>query len=129
MSQSPDNLSNEHKWKILAALAGVVLMASLVFSSAAVFLPAIVDDFNISFAIGQWLLLSYTLAQTSIKPMVGRLGDMVGKRPVFLGGTIAFMVASILPGLAPTIELLLLLRVLQAVSAAFAIALNFGIVT
>ncbi len=104
-------------------------MASLVFSSAAVVLPAIVDDFNISFAIGQWVLLSYTLAQTSIMPMVGRLGDMVGKRPVFLGGTIAFMLASILPGLAPTIELLLQLRVLQAVSAAFAIALNFGIVT
>ena len=103
-------------------------MASLIFSSAAVVLPAIVHEFNIDFAIGQWVLLSYTLAQTSIMPMVGRLGDMVGKRPVFLGGVIAFMVTSILPGLAPTIELLLLFRVLQAVSAAFAISLNYGIV-
>ena len=128
MKQSPGDLPSENKWKILAALAGVVLMASLVFSSAAVVLPAIVDEFNISFAVGQWVLLSYTLAQTSIMPMVGRLGDMVGKRPVFLGGTIAFILASILPGLAPTIELLLLFRVLQAVSAAFALALNFGIV-
>ena len=120
--------SNEHKWLILAALAGVILMASLIFSSAAVVLPAIVQDFNISFAVGQWVLLSYTLAQTSIMPMVGSLGDMIGMRPVFLGGTIAFMVASFLPGLAPTIELLILFRVLQAVSAAFAIALNYGIV-
>ncbi len=128
MAPSSNEPSYEHKWLILAALAGVILMASLVFSSAAVVLPAIVHDFNIDFDIGQWVLLSYTLAQTSIMPMVGRLGDMVGKRPVFLGGTIAFMITSALPGLAPTIELLLLFRVLQAVSAAFAIALNYGIV-
>ena len=103
-------------------------MASLIFSSAAVVLPDIVREFKISFAFGQWVLLSYTLAQTSIMPMVGRLGDMFGKRPVFLGGTIAFMVTSVLPGLAPTIELMLFFRVLQAVGAAFAIALNYGIV-
>lgn len=123
-----DTTSNEHKWKILAALAGVVLMASLIFSSAAVVLPDIVREFKISFALGQWVLLSYTLAQTSIMPIVGRLGDMFGKRQVFLGGTIAFMVTSILPGLAPTIELMLFFRVLQAVGAAFALALNYGIV-
>ncbi len=123
-----DTTSIEHKWKILAALAGVVLMASLIFSSAAVVLPDIVREFKISFAAGQWVLLSYTLAQTSIMPIVGRLGDMFGKRPVFLGGTIAFMVTSVLPGLAPTIELMLFFRVLQAVGAAFAIALNYGIV-
>ncbi len=103
-------------------------MASLIFSSAAVVLPDIVREFRISFAFGQWVLLSYTLAQTSIMPMVGRLGDMFGNRPVFLGGTIAFMVTSILPGLAPTIELMLFFRVLQAVGAAFALALNYGIV-
>ncbi len=123
-----DTTSNEHKWKILAALAGVVLMASLIFSSAAVVLPDIVREFKISFAAGQWVLLSYTLAQTSIMPIVGRLGDMFGKRQVFLGGTIAFMVTSVLPGLAPTIELMLFFRVLQAVGAAFALALNYGIV-
>jgi len=129
MTRFANEPTYEHKWLILAALAGVVLMASLLFSSAAVVLPAIVHEFDIDFAVGQWVLLSYTLAQTSIMPIVGRLGDMVGKRPIFLGGTLAFMVASILPGLAPTVELLLLFRVLQAVSAAFALALNFGIVT
>ena len=123
-----ENSSYEHKWKILTALAGVILMASLIFSSAAVVLPDIVREFKINFALGQWVLLSYTLVQTSVMPIVGRLGDMLGKRPVFLGGTIAFMVTSILPGLAPTIELLILFRVLQAVGAALAIALNFGIV-
>ena len=128
MDHSLNNPSYEHRWQILAALAGVILTASLVFSSAAVVLPAIVREFNIDFDVGQWVLLSYTLAQTSIMPMVGRLGDMIGKRPVFLGGTIAFMITSILPGLAPTIELLLFFRVLQAVSAAFAITLNYGIV-
>lgn len=128
MTLSSNDHSYEHKWKILAALAGVILMASLIFNSAAVVLPDIVREFRISFALGQWVLLSYTLVQTSVMPIAGRLGDMLGKRPVFLGGTIAFMATSILPGLAPTIELLILFRVLQAVGAAFAIALNFGIV-
>ena len=125
---SLDTTSNEHKWRILAALAGVIFMASLIFNSAAVVLPDIVREFRINFATGQWVLLSYTLVQVSVMPIVGRLGDMLGKRPVFLGGTIAFMVTSILPGLAPTIELLIFFRVLQAVGAAFAIALNYGIV-
>ncbi|MCY3902521.1 MAG: MFS transporter [Caldilineaceae bacterium] len=129
MTRFANEPTYEHKWLILAALAGVVLMASVLFSSAAVVLPAIVQEFDIDFAVGQWVLLSYTLAQTSIMPIVGRLGDMVGKRPILLGGTLAFVVASILPGLAPTVELLLLFRVLQAASAAFALALNFGIVT
>lgn len=124
-----EETSNENKWKILAALGGVILMASLIFGSAAVVLPDLVREFNISFALGQWVLLSYTLAQTSIMPMVGRLGDIYGKRTVFLAGTIAFMVTSILPGLAPNIELMIVFRVLQAVGAAFAITLNYGIVT
>ena len=123
-----DTTSNEHKWRILAALAGVIFMASLIFNSVAVVLPDIVREFRVNFATGQWVLLSYTLVQVSVMPIVGRLGDMLGKRPVFLAGTIAFMVTSILPGLAPTIELLILFRVLQAVGAAFAIALNYGIV-
>ena len=123
-----DTTSNEYKWRILAALAGVIFMASLIFNSAAVVLPDIVREFRINFATGQWVLLSYTLVQVSVMPIVGRLGDMLGKRPVFLAGTIAFMVTSILPGLAPTIELLILFRVLQAMGAAFAIALNYGIV-
>ena len=98
-------------------------------SIVAVILPTLVTELQVGFALVQWVVLSFTLTKTALVLSVGRLGDMIGKRPVFLGGTVAFMVGSVLAGLAPNIELLLLFRVIQAVGGAFATALSMGILT
>lgn len=119
----------DRKWLIFAALSSGVFLASFNIGIANVILPTLVVEFNADFALVQWVLLSFTLTQTAISPTVGRLGDMLGHKPIFLWGTIAFALGSILAGLAPNIELLLAFRVVQAVGGAFAIALSMGIVT
>ncbi len=119
----------DRKWLIFAALSSGVFLASFNIGIANVILPTLVVEFNVDFALVQWVLLSFTLTQTAISPTVGRLGDMLGHKPIFLWGTIAFALGSILAGLAPNIELLLAFRVVQAVGGAFAIALSMGIVT
>ena len=129
MTRLPDERTISRKWHIFAALGSGVFLASFNIGIVGVALPALVVEFGVDFALVQWVVLSFTLTQTAIMPSVGRLGDMLGKKPIFLGGTIAFALGSVLAGLAPTIELLLIFRVVQAVGGAFAIALSMGIVT
>lgn len=119
----------ERKWQIFAALGSGILLASFDGGVVRVVLPSLVTEFNVDFAFVQWVVLSFSLTQTAIMLGVGRLGDMVGKKPIFLSGTIAFAIGSVLAGLAPNIELLLFFRVLQAIGGAFATALSMGIVT
>lgn len=119
----------ERKWLIFAALGSGIFLASFDGGAVRAVLPALVTEFQVDFAVIQWVVLSFSLTQTAIMLGVGRLGDMVGKKPIFLSGTIAFAIGSILAGLAPTIELLLFFRVLQAIGGAFATALSMGIVT
>ncbi len=121
--------SIERKWHIFAALGSGIFLASFDGGVVRVALPTLVTEFNVDFALVQWVVLSFSLTQTAILLGVGRLGDMVGKKPIFLSGTIAFAISSVLAGLAPNIELLLFFRVLQAIGGAFATALSMGIVT
>ena len=129
MAQLTDERSIDRKWHIFAALGSGVFLASLNIGIVSVALPTFVTEFNVDFTLVQWVILSFTLTQTAIMLSVGRLGDIMGKKPIFLSGTIAFAIGSILAGLAPNIELLLVFRVLQAVGGAFATALSMGIVT
>ena len=121
--------SVERKWHIFAALGSGIFLASFDGGVVRVALPTLVTEFNVDFALVQWVVLSFSLTQTAIMLGVGRLGDMIGKKPIFLSGTIAFAISSVLAGLAPNIEFLLFFRVLQAIGGAFATALSMGIVT
>ncbi len=129
MTRLSDTLTSRHRWLIFAALGSGVFLDSLEISIVAVILPTLVTELQVGFALVQWVVLSFTLTKTALVLSVGRLGDMIGKRPVFLFGTVAFMVGSVLAGLAPNIELLLVFRVIQAVGGAFATALSMGILT
>ena len=129
MARLSEKRSIDRKWHIFAALGSGIFLASFDGGAVRVVLPALVTEFDVDFALVQWVVLSFSLTQTAIMLGVGRLGDMVGKKPIFLSGTIAFAVGSVLAGLAPNIELLLFFRVLQAIGGAFATALSMGIVT
>ena len=129
MTHLSDSLSTRQRWLIFAAICSGIFLDSKEGSIVVVILPALVNELEVDFTLVQWVVLSFTLTKTAIILSVGRLGDMIGKRPVFLAGTVAFLIGSILSGLAPNIELLLLFRVIQAIGGAFATALSMGIVT
>ncbi|MGC5077080.1 MFS transporter [Agrococcus sp. DT81.2] len=64
-----------------------------------------------------WIVVAYTLASTVLQPVVGRLADHVGPRAVFLSAVAAFLLASLVCGLAPTMPALIAARVVQGISA------------
>jgi len=117
------------KWYVMAAVAMGVLLATIDGSIVNVALPTLVRSFQAEFAVVEWVVLAYLLTVTALLLSMGRLGDMVGKKPVYATGLVVFTVGSVLCGLAPTVYWLIGFRVLQAVGAAMMMALGVAIVT
>jgi EmrB/QacA subfamily drug resistance transporter len=83
-------------------------------------LPYIQSDLDISTANLRWVVTGYALAFGSLLLLGGRLGDLYGRRKVFMAGLVVFGVASLLGGLATSEGLLLAARALQGLGAALA---------
>ncbi|WP_158922071.1 MFS transporter [Acidisphaera sp. S103] len=79
--------------------------------------PAIVAHFGLPIPMIQWIVISYTLTQTSLMLSFGRVGDLLGYRRVFLFGTGVSSLAFVGCALAPSYGVLLAARVAQGVGA------------
>ena len=117
------------KWYVLAAVGMGIFLATIDGSIVNIALPTLVRSFNTDFATVQWVVLAYLLTITTLILSVGRLADMIGKKPIYTIGFIVFTLGSVLCGLAPTIYWLIAFRVLQAIGAAMIMALGMGIIT
>lgn len=113
---------------ILAGLSLSVLLSSLGTSIANVGLPTLAQAFDASFQQVQWIVLAYLLAVTSLIVGIGRLGDLIGRRHLLLGGIAVFTMASGLCAAAPTLTLLIAARAVQGMGAAVMMALTLAFV-
>lgn len=84
----------------------------------AVALPAIIAHFDADIGTAGWLMTGYLLALAVIQPVAGKLGDRYGRRPFMLGGLAVFGLVSLGAALAPSLEFLIAMRTMQAVSGA-----------
>lgn len=112
----------------LGSLSLSMLMSSLGTSIANAALPALAHAFNASFQDVQWIVLAYLLAVTSLIVSAGRLGDIIGRRRLFLAGIGIFTAASFACGVAPTLWLLIAARAVQGLGAAIMMALAVALV-
>ncbi|WP_018683723.1 MFS transporter [Actinokineospora enzanensis] len=115
------------RW-VLTALSLSMLLSSLGTSIANVALPTLAEAFTASFGQVQWVVLAYLLASTTLVVSVGRLGDLVGRRRLLLGGTALFTVSSVLCGVAPALWVLIAARAGQGLGAAVMMALTMAFV-
>jgi EmrB/QacA subfamily drug resistance transporter len=112
----------------LAALSLSMLLSTLSTSIANIGLLAMALAFDASFQAVQWIVLAYLLAITTLIVSAGRLGDIIGRRRLLLGGLILFTLASALCGAAPTLGLLIAARAAQGLGAAVMMALTMAFV-
>ncbi|MBY4127159.1 MFS transporter [Rhodococcus fascians] len=105
------------RWIVAATVLGSAL-AMLDATVVNIALPAIGRDLDAGVTGLQWTLSGYTLALASLILLGGSLGDRLGRRRVFIWGVVWFAAASVLCGLAPSIEVLIAARLLQGVGAA-----------
>jgi len=108
------------RWVLAATVlgSGVAALDSTVVGIA---LPAIGRDFHASVAGMQWVIDGYTLPLAGLLLLGGALGDVYGRRKVFVIGTIWFAIASLACGLAPSAGFLIAARAVQGAGAALLI--------
>ena len=125
----PEGVDYGRKWYVLVAIAMAIFLGTIDGSIVNVALPTLVDEFDTTFNVAQWVVLAYLLTQATLTLGFGRLGDMIGKKPIFTTGFMVFTIGSVLAGVSPTIGFLIGARVVQALGAAMIFALGFAITT
>ena len=112
----------------MSTVALSILLGTVSSGFVNVALPTLVDDLDSTFATVQWVVLIYMLTQATLMPIIGRLGDMIGRKSIFVGGFVVFTVGSLLCALSPNIYWLIGFRVLQATGSAMMLTLAFALI-
>ncbi|MFG3054407.1 DHA2 family efflux MFS transporter permease subunit [Kitasatospora sp. NPDC048239] len=112
----------------LAVLCAGMLMIILDGSIVTVALPAIQDDLHFSPADLTWTVNAYLIAFAGLLLLAGRLGDLIGRKKVFVAGIALFTAASLLCAVATGQGMLIAARFLQGVGGAMASAVSLGMI-
>src|ERR1700759_2936182 len=117
-----------HGWKVLAVPSIGLFMASLDLFIVNIAFPDLSRSFdNASLSSLSWVLNGYAIIFAALLVPAGRIAARVGRKRVFIIGLLTFVVASALCAVSPTIPLLVVARVIQAVGAAMMIPTTLGL--
>jgi EmrB/QacA subfamily drug resistance transporter len=117
------------RWWTLAAMCFALFMIMLDNTVVNVALPSIQDDLDVSLSGLEWTVNIYTLTFAVLLVTGGRLGDILGRRKMFLFGVVVFALSSAAIGLAPGQGWLVGGRALQGAGAAFMMPATLSIIT
>ena len=115
---APNPTGDRRRWATLIIVCFAQLMIVLDVTIVNVALPAIQQDLGFSQGNLSWVVNAFLVTFGSLLLLAGRLGDLLGRRRVFLSGLVVFTVASLLCGVASTQAELIGARLLQGVGAA-----------
>ncbi|KAB1643474.1 MDR family MFS transporter [Gulosibacter chungangensis] len=111
-AESATTLTPRRILPLFVTLMVIMLLASLsqmVLSSA---LPTIVGELH-GVEHMMWVTTAYLLSATIMMPIYGNISDLLGRKPVLLGAISVFLVGSVIGGLAQTMEILIVARLIQ----------------
>ena len=94
--------SDSRRWATLAIVCLAQLMIVLDVTIVNVALPSIQQDLGFSQGDLTWVVNAFLVTFGSLLLLTGRLGDLVGRKRVFLAGLVTFTLASLLCGIAPS---------------------------
>ena len=117
------------KWWTLGAMCFALFMIMLDNTVVNVALPSIQRDLDASISGLEWTVNGYTLSFAVLLATGGRLGDIFGRRRMFLFGVVIFALSSATAGLAPDTTSLVVSRVVQGVGAALMMPATLSIIT
>lgn len=118
-------------WEIWVLVA-TILGSSMAFIDATIVnvaLPAIQNALHASISQMQWVIEAYALFLGALLLVGGAMGDIYGRRIIFLIGTVAFTVSSICCGLALTVLQLIVARAIQGMGAALLVPGSLALIT
>lgn len=106
-----------------------LLIVSLDNTILNVALPSIQHDLNASVAGMQWTIDAYTLVLAALLMLAGSTADRLGRRRIFMIGLVVFAAGSLLCSLAPSLEWLVVFRMVQAVGGSMLNPVAMSIIT
>ncbi|MFE2100626.1 MFS transporter [Streptomyces sp. NPDC059468] len=122
-------LSHRRRLLVLAICCMSLLIVSLDNTVLNVALPSLQRDLNAPTSGLQWTIDAYTLVLASLLMLAGSTADRIGRRKVFMAGLVVFSIGSLLCSLAPSLELLVAFRMVQAVGGSMLNPVAMSIIT
>ncbi|MCC2527803.1 MFS transporter [Bacillus halotolerans] len=110
-------ISKKSRAVFLTAVASGTMLNPLNSSMISLALHSIQHEFHLSFTTVSWLISSFYLASAVAQPVTGKLGDLIGRKSLFLFGLILVAVSAIGAPFAPTFMTLLVMRLFQSVGS------------
>lgn len=118
MSEAEDTSPLANRWLAFAVLLTANFMNVMDVTIVNVALPTLKSDFNATSSQIEWVVATYVFVFAILLLPCGRLGDIFGRRKMFIWGVVVFTLASGLCGLAWSIDALIGARILQGIGAA-----------
>jgi EmrB/QacA subfamily drug resistance transporter len=120
---------DNRKWWTLGAMCFALFMVMLDNTVVNVALPSIQRDLHAELSALEWVINGYTLTFAVLIATGGRLGDIFGRRRMFLTGVVIFAVTSATAGLAQDPAMLVASRAIQGIGAALMMPATLSIIT
>lgn len=123
-----NKISNMQKWISLGILVIGTFMAILDSSIVNIAIPKMMSVFGVSLEEVQWILTSYNLTLGAIIPLTGYLGDVFGKKKLYIFSLAAFTIGSLLCGFAWSNTSMIIFRVIQAIGGGMIMPVSMSII-
>jgi len=104
------------QWAVLGTLMISSFLGRLDGTIVSLATPKIITDFGISVTEASYITTAYVLGNAVFVPVFGKLGDLIGRKPLYLFGIIGFIISSALAGLSWDLNSMLVFRILQAIT-------------
>jgi len=117
-----------HEWIILFTVMIASFLGRLDGTVVNLALPKMISDFGITVSQASWIATAYIIANAIFVPIFGKLGDLIGRKPLYLFGIIGFVVASVFAGLSQNLSQMIVFRILQAITVSIDYPLALSII-
>ena len=117
-----------YRWLVVGAVCIGAFMGQVDSSIAQLVLPRLEYEFGARLGVVSWVAVAYLVTMAGFLPIFGHLADLVGRKLLYTGGFLLFVLGSGLCGFAPNLPILIGFRVIQAVGAALLASNSVAIV-
>ena len=118
----------EYKYWALAAVAIGMFSSALDHGSVNVALPTIAVHFQSDFPTVQWVAIGYALTISALLMPMGRLSDLIGRKKVYISGSLVFVLGAVLAGSSANLSTLIVSRIIEGSGAAMTQGTGMAIV-
>jgi len=107
---------HKYQWLTLATLMIASFLGRLDGTIVNLAVPKIIQDFGITISQASWISTAYIIANAIFVPVFGKLGDLIGRKQLYIFGIIGFTLTSMLAGLSFNLPSMVIFRILQAIT-------------